>query len=102
MQTVAAIILRPHLGWDFRVAQRGIEIGYAVESAALPDPGIERDPVLLARRVPGIGHEGFVAERGQRCTDDLDAGALRALRHLLEPGNHLLAGDLLFGFSPAV
>src|SRR5438445_5999025 len=57
MQPVAAIPFRRHLGRYFRVAHSGIEISDTVEGATLADPGVERDPVLLARRVPRIGHE---------------------------------------------
>src|SRR5436190_14827954 len=102
MQPVAAIVDRAHLGRDLGIAQRRIEIGDAVERAAVADPLIDGDAMPLARRVPRIRHEGLVAERGQRRADDLDAGGVRPHRHLLQPGDHLLAGDLLLGIGPAV
>ena len=74
----------------------------ASNAPPVADPLVDRDPVLLARRVPGIGHEGLVAERGQRRADDPDPGAVGAHRHLLEAGDHLLGGDLLLGLGPAV
>src|SRR5579871_2728988 len=84
VQSIAAIVDTAHLGRDLGVAQRGVEIGDAVEGAAVADPGIDRDPVLFPRRVPGVGHVGLVAERRQGCADQLDAGAAGARRHLLQ------------------
>src|SRR5579871_1908894 len=100
MQSVAAIVHGAHLGRDVGVAQRGVEIGDPVEHAGLPDPGIDRDPVLLARRIPGIGHVGLIAERCQRRANDFYAGSVRAQRHLLQAGNYLLGGDFLLGLRP--
>ena len=102
MQPVAAIVDAEHLRRAFGIANRPVEIGYRIKGAALADPFVDRDPVPLAGRVPGIGHKGLVAERGQRRADDLDARAMRPHRHLLQPGDHLLAGDLLLGLGPAV
>ena len=102
MQPVAAIVDAEHLRRAFGIANRPVEIGYRIKGAALADPFVDRDPVPLAGRVPGIGHKGLVAERGQRRADDLDLRAMRPHRHLLQPGDHLLAGDLLLGFGPAV
>ena len=76
--SVSAIVHGTHLGRDFGVAQRGVEIGYTVKRAVLPDPGIDRDPVHLARWIPGVGHVGLIAERCQRRANDLDAGCRRA------------------------
>src|SRR3954453_22120928 len=84
MQAIAAIVLRPHLGRVFGIAHRGVEIGDAIKGAALPDPFVDRDPVRFAGRVPGICHEGLVAERGQGSADDLDPGAVRPQRHLAQ------------------
>jgi hypothetical protein len=35
--------------------QRGVEIGGTVKHTALPDPGVDRDPVHFAHWGPGIG-----------------------------------------------
>src|SRR6202030_209863 len=47
---------------------------------------------LFALRIPGVGHVGFVAECGQRRTNNLDAATMRAHRHLLEASDHLRRG----------
>lgn len=60
------------------------------------------DPVRLARRRPGIGHVGLIAERCQRRANDLDAGGVRAQRHLVQAGNYVLGGDLLLGLRPPI
>src|SRR5271170_6074482 len=100
VQPIAAIVDRPHLCRDLEVAKRSIEVGDAIESAGLADPSVDGNAVLLARRVPRVGHEGLVTERGKRRANQLDAAAVRPHGHLLQPGDHLLAGHLLVGLGP--
>ena len=102
VQPIAAIVDRPHLCRDLGVAKRSIEVGDAIESAGLADPFVDRNTVLLARRVPRVGHEGLVTERGKRRANQLDAAAMRSHGHLLQTGDHLLAGHLLVGLGPAI
>src|SRR5205085_11082931 len=45
---------------------------------------------------------GRIAWPGPRRADELAPRAMRPPRHLLQPGDHLLAGDLLLGFGPAI
>ena len=85
-----------------RIAHALVEVDHRVERAAVPDPGIHRLAHGLARRRPGADQEGLVLERRQRAAEDLDAARLRAQRHLLQAGDHLLGGDLLLGLGPAV
>src|SRR5579885_3244926 len=54
VQPVAAIELGPHLGRDFRVAQRRVEIADAVEDAALANP-----PVTATRCVSRVGFQAL-------------------------------------------
>src|ERR1700726_3373909 len=73
MQTVAAIVDGQHLRRMLGVAQRLVEISDRVEGPAVADPAIDRETDLFALRIPGVGHVGFVAECGQRRTNNLDA-----------------------------
>jgi hypothetical protein len=102
VQSVSAVVHGTHLGRDFGVTQRCVEIDDTVKHAALPDPGIDRDPVHLAHGVPGVGHVGLIAERCQRRANDLDAGGVGAQRYLLQASNHMFGGDLLLGLRPPI
>src|SRR5215469_1080824 len=71
VQPIAAIVDRPHLYRDLGGAKRSIENGDAIESAGLADRFVDCNAVLLARRVPRVGHEGLVTERGKRRANQL-------------------------------
>ena len=102
MQVIAAVVDRQHARRMFGIAHALVEVDNGIERAAVPDPGIHRLPHRLARRRPGTDQEGLVLERRQRAAEDLNAARMRPQRHLLQPGDHLLGGDLLLGLGPAV
>jgi hypothetical protein len=86
VQPITAIVDRPHLCRALGVAKRSIEVGDAIESAGLANPFIDGNAVLLARRVPRVGHEGLVTERGKRRANQLDAAAVRPHSRLQNAG----------------
>ena len=56
----------------------------------------------LAYRVPGTGQERLIAERRQGGAKQFDPACLCPQCHLVQAGDHLFGGDLLFGLGVAV